>query len=1114
MSIDDRRFNKAAKVISDHSMKIIVVIVLFTLVMGYFASNIDMEADQEAFYPDTEKTRNLDDVENYFGATEGLVQVVYTSDEGNVLTKKVLNDMLDTKEGLKSNSLVNETLTSSEEVPDGATGLADLILKADRALKVEGTIIGLSNQTDDAVSIIQNQKEMYAKLNRSLNLGQKLLDFPDEQVERNIIVSYRGMSNILDEPKRWSVFEKYNQEFFQFIQVITDENITLDKKIAQTENLISKLNKQQPYGYSSFVDILKGLKSNLEISKNLPPAQGQKLSQASIGMTARFLTIPENLAKINPLNFSFDIPSLSMNETEEKERLNEMDDSEIKETVHEVINYDPKNLKRSVDETKSNFKNIQRSMGESQYILKDMIEDLKGITIKNQSLANSISRFQSSFEKNSTSLQVKSQQIKNEKTKLQSADQFGKQFQKLEKGITNMLSSDFDKKADESDLSAESSLLIVQMDTSLDKETRMDAQYELIDIAEENSEHSSVRVSASQVMMDQVNDSAANSLYFLLPLAFIYVIIVLMLVYRSIIESIVSLLSLVFAVIWTFGAGVLLGYQFNPMIIAVPILMTGLGIDYGIHLIMRFREERGKGRNIRKSIITSILTVGGALLLVTITTAVGFSSTTFSGIEVMKNFGVLATIGIFSSFLLFVVFLPAVVKKVEGWRSSNNDDSDKKRKSKRKSKKSKDKKENMIARFLSSSVKVSNNHPKLVLFVVLLLTVSSGYGAMQVDTTFDLQDFLPKDRSQYQNIEYLESNFNLNQTDAYIITNGDLADSEYLYALDETSENFNDAEMVLAEEGLSSPLTVMQTYGTAMPMSPDYNETIVNMFSNSDLDGDNIPDQNITELYDVLFEAPESRDSIENVLEKGPEKGYSSASAIIKVRENSEKINEDLDNAEELEEELKKSTGPLRDEGYNTEITSRSMIDQETVSDLSTTQIESLIASIIIVAFFLTIIFYYLHRSLALGIITTFPVSIVTLWLLGLVYFIGIPLNFMTITVTALTVGIGVAYSIHVTHKFVEDKRNRKDTGKAMKDTIQHTGGALLGALFTTVGALGILATSEILPISQFGYVTAIAISLSFLASVFVLPSALVLWARSDKRTKKRKKDLPTLKKR
>ncbi len=1125
MNIKQGFFVGIPKGISGHSKKIIVFVVLFTLVMGYFASNIDMEADKSSFYPDTEKTENLDKIEDLFGATEGKVQIVTVADEGDVLTTEVLNDMLDMKEGFRENETVNDILTPSNDVPDGMITVADLILKADRAFEVEETIIDHSNETEDGIDVLQNQSDMYVKLNTSLTLGKNLLDSPNLHIQQNVTLYFKGMSQIASEPKRWKVLKEYRQDFMGLINVLTDENRTLDEKINYTENLISRLQRDKVAGYESFVDLLDGMNNILKISKNLPRDQRKQVSQAAIGMTVRFLSIPESMPEEQEgMDLSKDLPPLSLNESDKRDRLEEMDDLDVKETVYDVINYDSTELNGSVNETLSNLDLMMGTMEESTQVLDDMNSTLNNISTDDTSLRLSVSRFQDVIKKNKTILEERDEFIEETKPKLASADELGDRFQDLEEGLTKMLSEDFEDEASISNLSANSALSLIQMNSSLSKDTRLEAQKELIDIAEDESQHSTVRVSAKQVMMDQVNDSAQESLYFLLPIAFLYVIVVLMIVYRSIIESLISLLSLFFAVVWTFGAGVLLGYKFNPLIIAVPILMTGLAIDYGIHMIMRIREEKDKGKNIDRSVVLGVISVGGAILLVTITTMVGFSSTTLSGLEVMRNFGVLATIGVLSSFFLFVVFLPPVIQHVEDWRSGDNDEE----KQKRSSKRSDEENENIITHILSSSTIISDRHPKLVLLIVLLITISAGYGAMQVETTFQMQDFLPEDSSQYQNIEYIEDNFDVNQTDVYVLTRGDLTDPAYLHALNQTQNNMEDSEMVVPDEGLSSPLTVIQRYGTADPLNPDYNETIVDTFDESDIDDDEIPEQNITELYDMLFEASESRDAIENVLETD-DGGYDPASAIIQVRENSDEMDEDLDNAEIMEGELLRDSTPLREEGYTTEVTSSSIIDQETIKDLSSTQINSLILAIIIVAVFLTIVFYYLHRSLLLGVVTTFPVSLVTLWLLGLIYLIDIPLNFMTITVTALTVGLGVDYSIHVTHRFMEESESKDSLHDAIHKTIQHIGSAHLGALFTTVGALGILATSDILPLSQFGSITAIAIVFSFITSVFVLPSALMLWSRWGKEKKekeglqklkkrksqeeKRKEDLPELKK-
>ena len=161
----------------------------------------------------------------------------------------------------------------------------------------------------------------------------------------------------------------------------------------------------------------------------------------------------------------------------------------------------------------------------------------------------------------------------------------------------------------------------------------------------------------------------------------------------------------------------------------------------------------------------------------------------------------------------------------------------------------------------------------------------------------------------------------------------------------------------------------------------------------------------------------------------------------------------------------------------------------------------------------------------------------------------GIPLNMMTIIIASLTIGLGITYGIHITHRFLEDLKNHNlknnlsiqkrvkcpkcgeivdVTGKsgevvkvtcpscgnlgkvtfkkqtsttayiddACRSTVIHTGTALFGAASTTIAGFGLLVFSLMPPLQQFGGITALTILYSFLASVFILPTFLVLWAK------------------
>ncbi|MFW6064797.1 MAG: MMPL family transporter [Candidatus Natronoplasma sp.] len=1099
-------FDYFPSAISGNPKKIIVSIIIFTLIMGYFASQMEMETREESFEPETEKAEWLTEIQEDFGRIGEAVQIAFMADEGNVFNKTVMEDMLRTKEAILTSEKINRTLMFTDEIPDGMTTLADTLIRANVTLELEEILMKQSMEISGMTNSMENQSAMYSKRYSSLDNVSKLVYSQQAHVVENATTQLISMANINSNPQTWAVLGEYGSEFYELTNVIREEPSNASKIITLSEELIYKL-EQDTFtpgaDQEHFIGLLEGMKNNVMNTA------GGDLYGNNLLSFLRFIEISEYLDHLE-MDFTFQTktPSIDMSLEEKKEKLENMTDEDIKKTVKDTINHDPEPLKESINETIKNLDDGRDNSEQSVNTLNktnQTLSDLIGYYSENYSEENqvrvldSLGEYQISVVENKTMIEQRLQpMLESLRNWVRSASFLPNLVEKLGGAITRTVSRDFQRV----DIRAKSTISLVQMNSSIERDLRREAQKEMITISDDNSFNSTNKVFAQQVMMEEIEDSSNRSMNTLLPIAFIFVVIVLFIVYRTAIETILSLLSLSFAVIWTFGFGVILGYEFNPMIIAVPILITGLVIDYGIHVIMRYREEKEKGKKNSISTMIAISTVGGALLLTSLTTAIGFLSNTFSNLTAMVQFGVLAAVGITSSFILMVAFLPSVIQLVENLRDKRGEENDT-----ISSKGIVRKEKSLISSILSKSTDASDRHPWIVLFVVVLVTLSGFYGLINIDTTFEMRDFLPEDSSQSENIKYIEDNFNISTSYVYIMSEGELTDPNYLRAVDKTIQNAKDSEMVRVEEGVTSPITVLRDYGMAVEGSMNYDPEIVENFTASnipetvegwdDVEESDMSSDDVSQLYDLLYEKDVSRRAISNVLYRDDEGSYKKG--VIRLRENNEKITDDLDNAKVLDEELHDDSKPLREAGYSTMITSGSIMGQETTSELNNTQRNSLIATIIIVGILLTLVFYYLHGSKVLGALTTLPVALVTIWIIGTMYLMGVSLNVMTVSITALTVGMGIDYSIHITHRFTEEKAEEDNLYDAMHDTVQNTGAALFGSAATTVGAFGILATSDILPLSQFGYITALAIAYSFLVAVFVLPSALMLWAKCCK---------------
>jgi predicted RND superfamily exporter protein len=179
-------------------------------------------------------------------------------------------------------------------------------------------------------------------------------------------------------------------------------------------------------------------------------------------------------------------------------------------------------------------------------------------------------------------------------------------------------------------------------------------------------------------------------------------------------------------------------------------------------------------------------------------------------------------------------------------------------------------------------------------------------------------------------------------------------------------------------------------------------------------------------------------------------------------------------------------------------VTGSNIVSLTITNSLTDSQILSTAISILLAALVLILV----YRNAYLGIIALIPVGFSIIWILGTMFYIGYSLNALTITVTSITIGIGIDYAIHATERFrlIVDKTG--DIVRAVTETISHTGGALLIAALTTVLGFGVLVFAPIPPQQQFGLILAVTITYSFLTSIFILPLILYHWAMRRKKRK------------
>ena len=132
-------------------------------------------------------------------------------------------------------------------------------------------------------------------------------------------------------------------------------------------------------------------------------------------------------------------------------------------------------------------------------------------------------------------------------------------------------------------------------------------------------------------------------------------------------------------------------------------------------------------------------------------------------------------------------------------------------------------------------------------------------------------------------------------------------------------------------------------------------------------------------------------------------------------------------------------------------------------------------------------------RSVRYAVVTVIPIGLVIAWLYALMHLIGFSLNFVTATIGAVSMGVGIDYSIHLTQRFREELASAPNKMDALRRSARGTGLALLTSALSSMVGFTIMGLSPFPLISTYGYLTAIMIGLALLASLAVLPSLLLL---------------------
>ncbi len=618
----------------------------------------------------------------------------------------------------------------------------------------------------------------------------------------------------------------------------------------------------------------------------------------------------------------------------------------------------------------------------------------------------------------------------------------------------------------------------------------------------------------------------------LLPISLILIIAVLFLSLRRVSDVLLSVMGIPIVFIWMFGISAALGMKMTMMSFFTPIMILALGIDYAIHTLHRYHEERKKDASPGEAAGSTITHVGAAIFLATVTTAVAFFSNILSSIQAIREFGMQVGIGVISAFVVMGIFLPALrvivdsravkttvnkeekkgketkmegegietmteskggensveSKGVETSKEGNGGENKVGTKKKASDRVSKDQEPKHP---LSQAVLKVSRNPIPLIVIILILTIASIYGAVQIETEFTPEDFMPEDSESMEAADLLQENFPMKGTESVeILVEGDVSDPAVLAALDETIDNMKDDKHVSIIGGEPQVVYICPYVKEVMQNSTLAGELGIDI---RDENNDSIPDTNddVVKVYDYLYEngiGNFTPTDIQHVLHRDQEENYKKTVMWIDVVDS-----EGMGSMKEIKDELEEDTSPLRpleNKGTITFVATGEPIVIYTVINAIMDSMLSSIAITLVVCFMVLLLVF---RSIKFGVVTIIPICLIAIWILGTMFALGYSFNVASIMIVSITIGVGVDYSIHITQRYREERANGKSPVEAVEKTLPATGMALLGAAASTALGFAVLAFASMKMFAAFGIMTAFMVIYSFAASVIVLPVLLLL---------------------
>ena len=550
---------------------------------------------------------------------------------------------------------------------------------------------------------------------------------------------------------------------------------------------------------------------------------------------------------------------------------------------------------------------------------------------------------------------------------------------------------------------------------------------------------------------------------------FIFIILTLWFIFRNFKWVVMPLLGCATSVIIMVGLLGLIGWKVTVISSNFIALMLILNMAMNIHVTVRFLQLKKEFPQLTKdeAVFEASKKMMLPILYTVLTTICAFLSLVFSGIKPIIDFGWMMTLGLIVSLLVTFLLLPSLLNLF-----SSNDEID-----------VKDTEKSFITSALGSFAK---NNKILIFGSALLVVIFSIVGIFKLEVENSFINYFDKETEIYKGMKKIDDDLG-GTTPLNIILKFPVKKKEIKEENDEFDEweeenetNEDKAKYWFTRDKMDKIIKV-HDYLDSLPEIGKVLSFGSILRVAEDLNNKELQSLEIAVLYSKIPEAIKKEIVTPYI---SVDKDEARISLRIKdslenLRRNDliKKINSDLNTKLGLDKDEYKLAGVL-------------ILFNNLLQSLFKSQILTL--GIVMLGIFL--MFLVLFRNIVLASIGVVPNFIAAFFILGIIGLLGIPLDMMTITIAAITIGIAVDNSIHYIYRFKEEFKKINNYNKTLDRCHSTVGVAILNTSITIVFGFSILVLSNFIPTIYFGVFTGIAMLLAMISVLTLLPKLLLVY--------------------